>query len=218
MKSTQVKRVVVIRTSCSGKTTFARSLAHRLQVQHIELDAIHWRPNWNPTPKEEFRNLAREAVSPETWVLDGNYSAVRDIVWARATTLIWLNYSFHVVARRAMSRTFQRVFCRQVMWAGNRETFRISFLSRDSILWWVLKTYHRRRREYPRLFKELENRHLQTIVFSSPIEAERFLQNQLIRINLIVEAIEPGLTFLDELRFELGGAVTRDVDLDLPAL
>ncbi len=176
MEPRQSKRIVVVGTSCSGKTTFARTLAQRLKTRHIELDAIHWKPNWTPTPKEEFRNLAQEAIAPESWVLDGNYSTVRDLVWARATVLIWLNYPFYVVAYRALSRTFRRVFYRQVMWSGNRETFRKSFLSKDSILWWVLKTYHRRRREYPRLFQAPQYSHLEIIVFSSPAEAERFLQ------------------------------------------
>jgi hypothetical protein len=110
-------------------------------------------------------------------VLDGNYSVVRDLVWARATTLIWLNYPFYVVAWRALSRTMRRVFGRQVMWSGNRETFRQSFLSKDSILWWVLKTYRRHKQEYPRLFKKPEYRHLEIMVFASPAEAERFLQS-----------------------------------------
>ncbi len=176
MKTTQSKRIVVVGTSCSGKTSLARKLAQRLKTRHIELDAIHWQPNWTPTPKEEFRGLAQEAIAPEEWVLDGNYSAVRDLVWARATTLIWLNYPFYIVASRALNRTFQRVFQRQVMWSGNRETFRKAFLSQDSILWWVLKTYRRRRREYPRLFQEPQYCHLEIIIFSSPTEAERFLQ------------------------------------------
>ena len=94
----QMPRIVVIGTSCSGKTTFARKLAQRLKTQHIELDAIHWKPNWTPTAREEFRSLAQEAVASEAWVIDGNYRAVRDIVWARATTLIWLNYPFRVIA------------------------------------------------------------------------------------------------------------------------
>lgn len=177
MGSTHLQRVVVIGTSCSGKTTFARNLAEKLAVGHIELDAIHWKQNWTPTPKDEFRSLTMEAVVPESWVLDGNYSAVRDITWARATTIIWLNYPFHVVAWRALSRTFRRVFCRQALWSGNRESFRQAFLSSDSMLWWVLKTYHRRRREYPRLLKHPSNGHLHAVAFTSPAGAENFLQS-----------------------------------------
>jgi adenylate kinase family enzyme len=173
----QLKRVVIIGTSCAGKTTLASNLAQRLGVRHIELDSIHWQSNWTPTPKEEFRSAVATAATEETWVADGNYSAVRDVLWARATTLVWLNYPFYVVGRRALSRTFRNVFYRKVLWSGNRETFRQSFLSRDSVLWWVVKTYRRRRREYPRLFDDPRYRHLRVIELASPAEAERFLQS-----------------------------------------
>jgi adenylate kinase family enzyme len=74
------KRTVVIGTSCSGKTRFAGKLAQLLRVQHIELDALNWLPNWTPRPDEEFRSLVKEAVSTNEWVVDGNYSRTRDIV------------------------------------------------------------------------------------------------------------------------------------------
>ncbi len=174
----QLQRVVVIGTSCSGKTTFAKSLAQKLNVLHIELDAIHWKENWTPAPTEEFRASARVATAPETWVLDGNYSAVRDIVWARATTLIWLDYPFPVVAGRALGRTLRRAVSQEPLWAGNTETLRRALLSKDSILWWVLKTYRKRRRDYPLRFREPQNRHLEVTVISSPAQAEEFLQQQ----------------------------------------
>jgi adenylate kinase family enzyme len=171
----KLQRVAVIGTSCSGKTTFARHLASKLNERHIELDSIHWGRNWTPTPKEEFRTLVSHAVAPDRWVLDGNYGSVRDIVWARATTLIWLNYPFRVVGGRALSRTVGRIISREELWSGNRESFRISFLSSDSILWWVATTYHRRRREYPLLFKDPAYQHLQVITIHSPADAERLL-------------------------------------------
>lgn len=172
-----LERVVVVGTSCSGKTTFATDLAKRLSVKHIEFDSIQWQPNWQPLPLDDFRSRVLEKTSAERWVIDGNYSSVPDIVWPRATTLIWLNYSFRIVAYRALSRTLRRAISREVLWAGNVESFRISFLSSDSILWWVVKTYHRRRREYPLLFNLPSHDHLQVIELSSPIEAERYVQS-----------------------------------------
>jgi adenylate kinase family enzyme len=73
-------RLAVIGTSCSGKTTLARTIAHILDVPHIELDSLHWQPHWTPRPVEDFRYLTRAAVAAERWVLDDNYSQVRDIV------------------------------------------------------------------------------------------------------------------------------------------
>jgi adenylate kinase family enzyme len=75
-----MKRVVVIGTSCSGKTTFASQLADQFSIPHTELDVLHWLPEWEMQPLEEFRSLVKEVVEKDRWVIDGNYSKVRDIV------------------------------------------------------------------------------------------------------------------------------------------
>jgi adenylate kinase family enzyme len=169
------QRIVVIGTSCSGKTTLARQLATTLRAPHIELDALHWLPNWQERPDEEFWALTQQAIAAPGWTLDGNYSVVRPLVWGRATAVIWLNYSFPLVMGRALKRTIRRVFSREELFAGNRESFRQAFLSRDSILWWVITTYRRRRRDYPILFEQPEYTHLQVLEFTSPGQTARFV-------------------------------------------
>ena len=172
-----MRRVVVVGTSCAGKTTLARQIAETFGVQHIELDAIHWLPDWNVRPTEEFRTLTSEALTPDCWVVDGNYSVVRDIVWGKATTLVWLNYPFPVVLWRALSRTVLRAITRKELFSGNRESFRQSFMSRDSILWWVATTHHRRRREYRRIFDNGEFTNIDLIELRAPREADELLRS-----------------------------------------
>ena len=170
-----LRRVAVVGTSCSGKTTFAAALAAGLQVPHIELDALHWRPGWVPAPRDEFRAAVAAATSAERWVSDGNYSAVRDLVWGRATAVIWLDYPFATVLRRALYRTARRVLLREELYSGNRESFRKALLCRDSILWWVVTTWRRRRREYRELFEQGAFAHLESAALANPREADRFL-------------------------------------------
>ena len=74
-----LERVVIIGSSCSGKTTMAKGVAAALEVPHIELDALHWLPDWQELPDGEFRGLVSSAVAAERWVVDGNYNMVRDI-------------------------------------------------------------------------------------------------------------------------------------------
>lgn len=124
---------------------------------------------------EEFRALARTAVRAERWSVDGNYGQVRDIVWARATTVIWLNYSFPLVLYRCLKRTIRRAVTREELFSGNRESFRMSFLSRDSIILWVLRTHRRRKQIYPQLFSDPRFQHIRCIILESPRETERFL-------------------------------------------
>jgi adenylate kinase family enzyme len=169
-------RVVVIGTSCSGKTTFARKLAACHSTSHVELDAIHWMPHWQERPDEEFRSITRRAAAEERWVIEGNYSKVRDIVWSRATAVVWLNYPFLHVFWRALRRTFLRALRSEELFSGNRETFRQSFFSRGSILLWVLRTHWRRRREYRELIDQGPYGRLTVFEFRKPQEAEAFLR------------------------------------------
>ena len=171
----EISRVVVIGTSCVGKTTFARALSRIMNFPHVELDALHWQPNWTPRPPEEFRALTAQALAQDCWITDGNYGAVRDLVWSRATTVIWLNYSFPIVMWRALRRTIRRALTQEELFSGNRESLRMAFLSRESILWWVITTFHRRRRQYRQLFDTATISQLAYVEFRSPSEARNFL-------------------------------------------
>lgn len=169
-------RVVVIGTSCAGKTTTAARLARALSAPHIELDALHWGPEWREVPDVVFREKVARAVSASRWVCDGNYGAVRDLIWSRATAVVWLDYRFSVVFARALRRTIGRVVTRERIYSGNRESFARAFLSRDSILLWVISTHGRRRRQYEELLGGREYAHLHVLRLGNPGETERHLR------------------------------------------
>lgn len=141
-----MRRIIVIGTTGSGKTTTARAIAARLGILHVELDALNWGPNWTEVPWEVFRQRVSEAVAEEAWVVDGNYSKARGIVWPRADTAVWLDFSLPVILWRLLWRTLTRTVTQEELWGGNRERFRTAFFSRDSLFIWALQTYRRRRR------------------------------------------------------------------------
>jgi adenylate kinase family enzyme len=176
----ELRRVAVVGTSGAGKTTFAHSLAQRLGVSHVELDALYWGPRWTPRPAEEFRQQVAEALAAPSWVCDGNYSVVRDLVWARATALVWLDYSFARVFARAVLRTLRRTATREELFGGNRESLR-GALDPDWIPWWVIRTFRRRRRELPALLQSPAFSHLHAIVFRTPRDAAGFLADLAVR-------------------------------------
>ena len=144
-----MQRIAVIGTSCSGKTRFAKRLAERLGIPHVELDALHWGPNWTAKPTNELRTLVDQATLGPQWISDGNYLAVRDLIWKRADMLVWLNYSFPVVFFRAFRRTLIRCVTREKLFSDNQESLLKAFFTRESILLWVLQTYWKHRKEYP---------------------------------------------------------------------
>ncbi len=139
------RRIVVRGATGSGKTTLTRRLGALLDLPAIELDALFWQPSWAETPAPEFREKVTEALEavPEGWVCDGAYTTrLGDLVVSRANTLVWLHLPWRVSFWRLLKRTIGRARTREPMWAGNTESWRKAFLSRDSLLLWSI-THHR---------------------------------------------------------------------------
>ena len=140
-------RINVVGTSCSGKTTLARAIAARLEMPHVEMDALFWGPEWTPVATDLFRSRLEDAASGERWVMDGGYSSMRDIVWSRADTVVWLDLPMPTVLGRWARRTVARIRSGEEFWpgTGNRESLH-NALRGGGLLAWILTTHRRRRR------------------------------------------------------------------------
>jgi hypothetical protein len=175
--ATRYRRVAVVGVSGSGKTTLARQLARRLGLPHVELDALYWDAGWVPARREVFRERAARALQANSWIVDGNHPEVRDIIWGRADTVVWLDYRLSLVLWRLARRTVGRAFSREVLWNGNRErTLRAQFFSRDSIFLWALRTYGLRRREYPALLRSPDYAHIHAVRLPAPHATRAWLE------------------------------------------
>ncbi len=174
-----MKRIVVIGTSGSGKTTFASSLARLLNVPHIELDQLHWNPNWQETPRDQFIEKVRAATNAPAWVVDGNYTTkVSPIVWQQADTIVWLDYPFRVILFRLVIRTFKRLVMGDECCNGNRESWRM-VVSKESIILWAFQSHWRHRREYGAKLRDPAHAHLRQVRLRSPGEADSWLNQAL---------------------------------------
>lgn len=172
------RKICILGTSGSGKTTLARELAEKLGVAHIELDSLFHGPNWVPVPTDLFQQRLRERMSAEAWVMDGNYFKQAGLnVLEHADLAIWLDYSFALTFTRVFRRSMRRLITREVLWSGNTETFWQTFFTKESILWWVITTYRRRKRQIPQLFAQLPS--LKTITFTSPKMAEEWIREKM---------------------------------------
>jgi len=172
-----MNRINVIGTTGSGKSSFSRALACKLKYPYIEMDRVFWKPNWTEPTTEEFLNKLDSQLKSENWVLDGNYSRTNSFKWAKADTVIWLDYSFSRTFYQIVSRSIGRAISRNELWpdTGNRESFSKLFSS-DSIVLWFFKNYWRNKSRYPNLFKSSEFKHIKFIVLHSPKEAEEFIR------------------------------------------
>lgn len=157
---TAARRVLVVGSSGSGKTTTARRIAAEIGARHIELDALHWGPDWTAATAEEMHQRVQAAIRPEAWVVDGNYrSKIGTLVWDRADTVIWVNPSRPVAVWRALSRTCRRIVSRQELWNGNRESWPALMFWRgeESIIWLAWALYPRTRDRYAAAMRDPVN-------------------------------------------------------------
>jgi adenylate kinase family enzyme len=179
LASASVRRVSVVGTSGAGKSTLARALAGALDAEYLELDSVFHQPGWVPLPREEFRRRVAAAVAGERWVIDGNYtSQVKDLIWACADTVVWLDLPRRTVMRRIIWRSFRRAAARTELWNGNRERWR-NFFSLDkeeSVIAWAWQTHAATRAKLEAAMADPGHSRLEFVRLTSPGAVRRFLQ------------------------------------------
>jgi adenylate kinase family enzyme len=142
-------------TSGSGKTYVAEALSRRRGLRYVCNDALIWRADWEPVPREERLPAFDEATRQPGWVSDGNLGDGPEdqLLLQRCDTIVWLDLPRWQVHPQIALRTLRRAWTKEPMWHGNVERWRTLF-SRDSMIWWSVKTFARRRRNYERLFSD----------------------------------------------------------------
>jgi adenylate kinase family enzyme len=173
-------RFVVVGTTGTGKSTVAAALAETRGVPHVELDALHWEPEWVEAEDDVFRARVRDALTAATrgWVVDGNYlEKVEDVVWPAADTIVWLDLPFRIVITRLSRRTGRRLRTREELWSGNRER-PSSLVTRDSIILWAMRTHRSNRVRFGGRRRDPAYAHLEFVRLRTRDAVEGFLADQ----------------------------------------
>ncbi|BCN26019.1 adenylate kinase [Vibrio alfacsensis] len=172
-----MRRINVVGSSGSGKSTFSQKLADTLDVTYIEMDELFWLPNWEQRDDESFFEQLKNETQRDSWVLDGNYTRTQAYKWERVDTIIWLDYSRSLTMYRSITRSIKRAWTKQELWSGtgNRESFRKAFLNKDSVILWSIQNYKSRRERYLRLKVQLKDSPIKFIHITSPKMADEFL-------------------------------------------
>ncbi len=175
-----MQRINVVGCSGSGKSTFSKNLSELLSIDYIEIDALHWKDNWQESSDEELFLKLKVALDQEQWVLDGNYTRTIPIKWEKVDTVIWLDYSFGRTFWQSLKRAITRITSQKQIWANlnNRETVARTFFSKDSILLWMVRNYGANRKKLLLIRKNPDYQHINFIRFRNPKQSQDFL-NQL---------------------------------------
>ena len=166
-----MKRILIIGTSGTGKSTLAQHVAKSLGLPFIASDHFYWEPRWRVAASEKVHQQLREFIHQEAWVVDGNFDDEHEFVWQQADCIIWLDYSLLTIIRQLVSRNFRWWITRQPTWSGNQMTLQRAF----SGIRHTIKSYPTKRRNYPQWLAELSG--IPSYRFNTSREAEAWLQS-----------------------------------------
>jgi adenylate kinase family enzyme len=85
------RRILVIGSGGSGKTTLSKEIAVRTGLPVIHLDRLFWRPGWIPTPDAEWDAVIEDLARRDVWIMDGNYGRTLPLRLATADTVLFLD-------------------------------------------------------------------------------------------------------------------------------
>jgi len=170
-----VRRILVAGISGAGKTTMAQALAGRLRLPFHELDALRFTgPDWAADP--DFAERVATIAATPGWIFDSlGYPEVRDVLWTRADTVVWLDYPRTVIMPRVLRRSVRRTLLRERIFGGNVETLS-GWFSGDHPAWWAWSQHAARRSEIERRTRDPRFAPLQVLRFHSPRSADRWLR------------------------------------------
>jgi len=167
-------RISIIGASGSGKSVLARKLADKLDMPLHQLDHLRRGTGGRRLGDAAFAKVVAEVVQGDNWIVDGHYRCVRQMIWQRASLIIWLDYPLGFVMRRLIDRYRAKVVALKrnaPADAGQPEA--------DSATWGSrIKRLGRapwEKREYPALLGAAEDAGCRVIRLKDPAEADAFL-------------------------------------------
>jgi adenylate kinase family enzyme len=168
-----LKRILVLGSGGSGKTTFSRKLAAQTGLPLYHLDALYWKPGWTKTDGAKWLEQVTTLVRQDAWIIDGSYTGTVGLRIPRADLICYLDIPpyrciWNILKRRVKYARFTGL-TRPGMAPGCNETIWFSFL-----MWVGLY----RKIEKPKVFAVIEQKKradTEVVVFKTYREMERYL-------------------------------------------
>ncbi|MGH4031435.1 adenylate kinase [Actinomycetota bacterium Odt1-20B] len=169
-----MRRILVVGVTGAGKSTLARAVGERLGLPYHEMDALYFTgPGW--AVNDRLAETVSRLTAEDRWVMDSlGAPEVRDLMWERADTVVWLDYPRRVIMPRVLRRSLRRTATRARVFGGNRETWS-AWLTTDHPAWSAWSQYASRRRTLADRTRDPRFAPLTTLRLARPDEAAAWL-------------------------------------------
>lgn len=102
-----MKKILVIGSGGSGKTTVATRLGESLNLEVSHLDQLFWRPGWIKREPEDWLQIVTDLTDRDSWILDGNYGGTLDVRLQKCDTVVFLDLSRWLCLWRIVKRALR---------------------------------------------------------------------------------------------------------------
>lgn len=167
------KRILIIGSPGTGKSTLARQLSLSTGLPVVHLDQ-HWHnhglwPDELVTKKSQWRDHVSKLTKEDTWIMDGNYTSTLDIRIPAADLVILLDYPRRIALFRTLKR---RVKYHKTKRPDMPNTWREKLSVHLVVKIWQFKKSRR-----PRIMELLKNKKAgQVVCLRSPLQTKKFLK------------------------------------------
>jgi len=110
LKADIVTKTVIFGNSGSGKSTLAKRISASNNIAHLDLDTIAWQVTSPPTrmPINESTHAITEFLNTNnSWVIEGCYADLLEVVIEQADKVIFLNLSIEFCIDNAKNRPWE---------------------------------------------------------------------------------------------------------------
>lgn len=99
-----MKKVMIIGSPGSGKSTFARKLKEITGLPLYYLDILWHKPNQTNISTKEFDMKLYEIIQKDKWIIDGNYQRTLEMRLKECDTVFLMDFALEVCLSGAQSR------------------------------------------------------------------------------------------------------------------
>ena len=168
-----MQRILIIGNAGSGKTTFAKQLAEKMNLPLIHLDRLYWCGNWEHLSRDEFDAILQTELKKPQWIIDGNFNRTIPHRLQYCDTVFFFDLPTITCLAGITKRVFTNYGKSREDMGGNCKEF---FDAQKILLYRNVMTFNKQhRKDYYNLLSKAS--HAQIVVFNNRRQAEMFLAN-----------------------------------------